>query len=46
MIPTKLLRLLAAVLAFGLLAAACGGDDGESAAGADCEAGQTDGGSL
>ena len=30
-------------LAFGLLAAACGGDDDESAAGGDCEAGQTDG---
>ena len=40
---TKMLRLLAAILAFGLLAAACGGDDDESAAGGDCEAGQTDG---
>ena len=39
----KMLRLLAAILTIGLLAAACGGDDDESAVGSDCEAGQTDG---
>ena len=38
----KLLRLLAVLLSLGLPAAACGGDDDDSA-GADCEAGATDG---
>ncbi len=41
--PTHLLRLLAVVLAFALVAAACGDDDDGAGTPPDCEVGQTDG---
>ena len=41
--PTPMRRLLAVLVAMTLAVAACAGEDGESAAAADCEAGQTDG---